>query len=61
VVDGRLEAEAILAEKNARDEFCNAKTCRASAEETGQKRDAWIKASENRKKLAVNVRGERLL
>jgi hypothetical protein len=58
---GSPEAEAILAEKQARDEFIEAKTRRASAEEIDNKRDAWIRASQNRKELAVNVIGQRLL
>jgi hypothetical protein len=57
---GSREAEAILAEKRAREEFIEAKTRRASAEELEQKRDAWVKATQNRKDLALNVIGERL-
>jgi hypothetical protein len=55
------EAEAILAEKRARQEFIEAKTRRASTEEIEQKRDAWIKATQNRKDLIVNAVGQRLL
>jgi hypothetical protein len=54
-------AEAMLAEKQARAEFIEAKTRRASAEEIEEKRDAWIKATQNRKDLAVDVMGQRLL
>jgi hypothetical protein len=49
---GSPEAEAILAEKRAREEFIEARTRRASAEEIEKKRDAWIKATQARKDLA---------
>ena len=51
---GSPEAEAMLAEKRAREEFIEAKTRRASAEELEKKRDAWMRASQNRKDLAVD-------
>ncbi len=51
---GSPEAEAKLAEKRARDDFLQAKLRRANAEEIEQKRDAWIKASQNRKEHAAN-------
>ena len=54
---GSREAEAILAEKRAREEFIEAKTRRASTEELERKRDAWMKATQNRKDLAIFVAG----
>lgn len=52
------EAEAILAERQAREEFLQAKTRRSSTEEIEQKRDAWIRATQNRKDLAANAIGQ---
>jgi hypothetical protein len=57
---GSPEADSILAEKRAREEFIEAKTRRASAEEMEKKRDAWIKASQRRKELAAGSIGQRL-
>jgi hypothetical protein len=58
---GSPEAEAILAEKRAREEFLEAKSRRACADEIEKKRDAWMRATQNRKGLAVNVMGQRLV
>ena len=52
-------AEAILAEKRAREEFIQAKMRRVTPEELEKKRDAWKMATQNRKDLAGNVNGQR--
>jgi hypothetical protein len=54
---GSPEAEALLAEKQARTAFIEAKARQASAEEMEQKRDAWMRATQHRKDLAVNALG----